>query len=146
MLCASSKYLRDHGAPAHPQDLGQHPCIIDKNQATEWRLEGPDGPFVVVPHGRLAVNNADTVKEALLAGLGIGLCPTFMVGVDLARHRLVPLLPDWRAYAPPLSIVQPTRQFVPRKVRVFIDMLTKTWTDPPPWDTWAETIEQKSRR
>ena len=50
---------------------------------------------VVVRH-IMRTNNGDTARAAALAGLGIVRQPTFLIGEDLRRKRLVPLLTGYR--------------------------------------------------
>jgi DNA-binding transcriptional LysR family regulator len=65
-----------------------------------------------------------------------GRLPTFVAGADLKSGRLINLLeshhiPDQTFYA-----VFPTREYLPTKVRVFIDFaIEHLGGDQPYWDT-----------
>jgi hypothetical protein len=59
----------------------------------------------------------------MLAGAGIGLAPTFVVGKDLAEGRLVSLMPDYRPVESELSVIYPPGKNPSAKVRSLIDFL-----------------------
>ena len=94
-ICASPRYLAEHGAPRSPADLARHQCIFNSNMAAarEWGFVGADGkPIHVALSGRLSVNNGDAQRAAALAGAGFVSLPTFIVGDDLRAGRLVKAL------------------------------------------------------
>src|SRR4051812_14065925 len=66
VLCASPAYLKRHGTPLHPRDLGKHAVISYTYWATrdEWRFTGPKGPVVVQINSRIHTNNGDTCRRA----------------------------------------------------------------------------------
>ena len=56
-------------------------------------LTGPSGTDAVRVQGLFRANNADAVRQAALAGLGIAVVPTWLVANDLAAGTLRRLLP-----------------------------------------------------
>jgi len=66
------------------------------------------------------------VRETVIAGLGIALRSTWDVGEELSDGRLQRVLPDYAA-TKGLGIyaVYPSRNFLPAKVRLFIDYLAE---------------------
>nr|WP_240937245.1 LysR substrate-binding domain-containing protein [Chromobacterium haemolyticum] len=67
-----------------------------------------------------------------MAGAGIAQMPTFIVGVDLATGRLLPLL---ERYPLPLHAVFPERKHVPAKVSAFLEFIDRRLgSEPPPWE------------
>lgn len=140
VVCASPGYLKRHGTPRVPSDLAKHNCLLYTiiDRPGEWTLEGPHGSTTTKVSGSLRSNNGDVLRTATLAGEGIVVQPSFMVGEDLRLGKLVPVLerfcqPDLAAYA-----VYPTRRHLPAKVRSFVDFLAETISDPPPWDAWMK--------
>jgi DNA-binding transcriptional LysR family regulator len=134
LLCASPDYVATHGMPKTLADLDRHICLPPHNNDT-WRLEGPEGPVIYRPHGPLITNSSEVIREAVLAGLGIALRSTWDVGPELKIGRLVPVLPFLEAPKNvALSAVYPSREFLPAKVRLFIDYLTSLYGLRPYWE------------
>jgi DNA-binding transcriptional LysR family regulator len=139
-VCAAPEYLRRHGTPRAPADLARHNCLLYTltERPGEWTFEGPHGSQTVKVAGSLRSNNGDLLHNAALAGEGIVVQPTFIVGDDLRQGRLVHVLPrhrqpDLAAYA-----VYPTRRHLPAKVRSFVDFLAGAISDQPSWDAWMQ--------
>jgi DNA-binding transcriptional LysR family regulator len=136
--CASSVYLQRHGTPRTPRELSQHNCLAHTTgaYAEMWTFVGPDGRESVPIKGKFRANNGELLRAAALAGEGIILEPTFIVGDDLAKGDLVPLLPDWEVPQASAMAVYPSRRYVSAKVRTFIEFLQKAFAGDPPWDKW----------
>jgi len=137
VLCASPDYIDRYGQPGRPVELSSHNCVLYSysSDADEWTLIGESGPETVTVSGSYQVNNSEALLEALREGVGIGRLPTFVAGPDLKAGRLVKLfesysLPDFSIYA-----VFPERQYLPAKVRVFLDFAIEHFGgDRPYWD------------
>lgn len=127
-ICASPDYLEAHGTPLEPTDLLHHACLHYSNLSVreEWTLTGLDGPQPIEVQGGLCSNNGDVLCEAAVQGLGIVLLPDFIVEHALGVGRLRRVL---EGYEPPPFILYglyPSRQLVPRKVRLFMEFLSET--------------------
>lgn len=134
-IVAAPDYLARRGAPQHPEDLKQHPCLrysllVDRHR---WPLVGPDGETQVIHvTGPLEADNGHAIIEAAQAGLGLALQPDWLAADALAAGKLVRVLPDWSA--PPQGIwalYPPERRHSPKVTR-FVDHLADV-LDPPPW-------------
>jgi len=137
LICAAPSYLAAHGQPARPEDLTRHPCLLYSYQAEPgvWLLRGPDGERRVRVNGRLRANNGEALREAAVAGFGLVLMPSFIVGEEVRRGRLTPVLSDWIA-GEPLAIhaIYPASRNLSPKVRVFVDFLAERFAPEPYWD------------
>lgn len=134
VLCASPDYLAEHGTPATLDDLKKHRCLPAHNHES-WRLEGPSGPVTLRPEGMLITNSSEVIREAVIAGLGIALRSTWDVGAELKSGTLVQVLPQYESSRNvALSAVYPSRQFLPAKVRLFIDYLAELYGPVPYWE------------
>lgn len=134
VLCASPDYLAEHGTPATLDDLKRHRCLPAHNHES-WRLEGPSGPVTLRPEGMLITNSSEVIREAVIAGLGIALRSTWDVGAELKSGKLVQVLPQFESSRNvALSAVYPSRQFLPAKVRLFIDYLAELYGPVPYWE------------
>jgi len=137
VLCASPDYIDRYDRPGTPAELSSHNCLLYSysSDANEWTLIGEGGPETVTVSGSYQVNNSEALLEALREGIGIGRLPTFVAGPDLKTGRLVKLfesysLPNFTLYA-----VFPERQYLPAKVRAFLDFAIEyIGGDQPYWD------------
>jgi len=147
VFCASPDYLHRQGIPKVPQDLAIHPCLIYSNELKPdtWVLHGPAGIESIRVNGPVCADNGDILKSAAIAGLGITLLPTFIVGAELNAGRLQQVLSD---YCPPeISIyaVFPSRRYLSAKVRTFVDFLSDYFGDKPSWDEYESDDLQAER-
>ena len=134
MLCAAPDYLAAHGTPETLEDLKKHRCLPAHNHDS-WRLEGPSGPVALRPEGMLITNSSEVIREAVIAGLGIALRSTWDIGAELKSGKLVQVLPQYESSRNvALSAVYPSRQFLPAKVRLFIDYLAELYGPVPYWE------------
>ncbi len=139
-VCASPGYLERRGWPAAPADLPAHDCLVYTyaSYGGLWRFHGEGGEQEIRVSGSLAANNGDALLAAALAGRGIILQPTFIVGEALREGRLLPVLPGWRLADYNMYAVYPSARHLSPKVRRFVDFLAARFRDPPPWDAGIE--------
>jgi DNA-binding transcriptional LysR family regulator len=134
VICATPEYLDRYGTPQTLDDLTHHNCLSVGFQSI-WRLEGPEGQVSLKVSGNLRSNSSDVVHEALLSGLGIGLRSTWDVSDDLKAGRLRIALPDYHeGNGVGIYAIYPCRQYVPAKLRVFVDFLAQLYGPEPYWD------------
>jgi DNA-binding transcriptional LysR family regulator len=124
---AAPSYLEKFGAPRHPEDLGSHACVVlDQGpDSAHWVFDGPDGKADVAVAGPFRSTNSLIVRQAVLAGYGIGLLGEALVMNDLRTGRLYRLLPEYSARRRPAFVVYPSRRFLPQRTRVVIDFLVQ---------------------
>jgi DNA-binding transcriptional LysR family regulator len=138
VLCASPEYIDRYGLPSTPAELTEHNCVLFSlsSDANEWTLLADGEAETVSVSGNYKVNNSEALLEALRGGVGIGRLPTFVAGTDLKSGRLINLfgshrIPDQTFYA-----VFPAREYLPAKVRVFLDFAIEHFGgEQPYWDT-----------
>ncbi|MEJ6850138.1 LysR family transcriptional regulator [Sinorhizobium fredii] len=134
LLCAAPGYIARQGAPKEIGDLAQHICLPAHNNES-WKLEGPGGSLAYRPDGPLVTNSSEIIRAAVIAGAGIALRSTWDVSAELRDGRLVQVLPEWEgAHRLTLSAVYPSRQFLPAKVRLFVDYLAALYGPVPYWE------------
>lgn len=129
-LVASPAYLAKHGTPARPGELVEHPTMLYGHGQDAVTVRFNDGRKQVdVPlSSRCAANSIELVRQVTLGGLGIGALPPMLVHEDLAAGRLVRVLPKWSIGSQPLYVAYPSRRYLPKKVRTFVDLLTERVT------------------
>lgn len=90
---ASAAYLNTHGFPEQPLDLLQHECMRFSYGAKQqvWTFQ-KDGEETRVPiEGRFKSNNAEVLREVVLAGGGVALLPDWLVDDDIDSGNLTSL-------------------------------------------------------
>ena len=139
-LVASPAYLARRGTPAHPGELTGHDCLLylRDSHAGRWTFARPTAPagrrraadgaaerIGVNVAGSLKANNSEVLRDALLAGLGIGLLPDFSLPGG-AAGVLVPVLPDWQVqgfFGERIYALRPWSAQVPRAVECLVQHL-----------------------
>ncbi|WP_426169108.1 LysR family transcriptional regulator [Pseudoduganella sp. R-34] len=125
LLVAAPSYLKTHGTPQTPVQLGEHEYIRFAWLSSGDTLELSDGEqnVTVATHGRYRVNNALAIRDTLAAGGGIGLCPEWLVHDLLAQRKLRRVLRGWQGPAQELHLLYPSRRYLPHRVRLMLDYL-----------------------
>jgi DNA-binding transcriptional LysR family regulator len=126
-LVGSPAYLNKHARPKHPLHLAQHRCIGYSYTTTHetWRFTKDGKSATVRPSGPLRVNNGDAMMPALIAGVGLGILPEFILRGALAAGRLERLLPDWSLSAGAVYWVTPPGGPRPKRVELLADFLVE---------------------
>ena len=135
-ICASPDYFSRHRIPDQSTDLADHNCLTYSYAPAPnvWPLTGPDGRRLKVKvSGTLRTNNGGALREALLAGLGVALLPTFIVGADLRAGRLRQAMERFTGVEGGVYAIYPQGRHMPVKVRAFVDFLAERLGPMPPW-------------
>lgn len=129
--CATPEYLRRHGTPAHPRELGEAPHrMVGYFSARTGKIVGDtfrrgDEVVEVVGNHTIAVNDADAYLQAGLAHLGVVQVTCFMAGPLLKTGELVRVLEDWDTDPVPVYVVYPPNRHLSSKLRVFVDWVVE---------------------
>jgi DNA-binding transcriptional LysR family regulator len=132
---AALAYLAHAGYPQTPADLARHRVIAASTDTSPqtWVFGKKGGSGTVsgtVDEETIALDASFTVnsmvmqKQATLGAMGIALLPLEMVEDELRAGTLVQVLNDYAVLNGDVavSLVYPSREFVPRKIREFIDL------------------------
>lgn len=124
LLCASPDYCEHHGRPSRPSDLAGHRGLTDSGPvgSRTWLLNTGENTRTIKAKVHLQVASG-ALRAGLLAGLGIGLIPAFLVEEDLRAGRLLRILPDYRGARETLYTLCPHEGPLAAKVRVFVEFL-----------------------
>ena len=135
-LCAAPGYLKRRRAPATLDDLAHHDCIVHSLPGGEraWHFEREAGVVSVEVNGSLRFDNENAIRKAALAGLGVALLPTYIVGDDLREGRLRLVLPELEGPRMALFATYLPNRYLAAKVRVFVDYLVAMFGPEPQWD------------
>ncbi len=124
---ASPSYLREHGTPAHPDELANHRVIGVRTSPgvylSTFRFQ-QDGRMISRDFpSRVTVDLGDGPAVAAAAGVGIGQSYNYAVAQLIEEGKLVPVLDDWSWSGPPLGAVHLPNRFLSPKVQVFLDFV-----------------------
>lgn len=136
VVCGTSAYLAEQGVPDTPQDLKDHECLryTLSSDSDRWRFRDGERTQVVRVHGGFSASNGDAIRLAALAGRGLALQPTFIVGDDIRAGRLQLVLEDYEVEPMAVYAVYAHRKFLSAKVRTFVDFLGDYFGSPPYWE------------
>lgn len=136
IICAAPSYLARRGTPRKPADLAGHDClyITGMPELRRWPFDVEGVREYVEVSGTLGSDNAETLLQLCVAGLGVIRLSDVIVGTELARGRLVPLLADTHvSEALPLYAVSPPGRHRAPKVAAMITFLVEEFAARP----WA---------
>lgn len=114
---ASPTYLRTFGSPT-PADLPDARCL-GFAAVEEWRIDG----LTIRVRPVAAINDLETLCDLAMAGAGIARLPGLVCEDAIRDGRLVRLFPEARVPVRPVSVLYPSRTFLPAKVQGFLDVL-----------------------
>lgn len=136
VLCAAPRYGERFGWPIAPEDLARHRCVLYGHapEPDVWTLLDAQGaPLRVRVHGHVRTNSGDTARALALAGEVITWQPMFLIGEDIARGDLIPLLPGWHLPDIDILAVYPSRRHLSAKVRIMVDFLAQAFRAADSW-------------
>ena len=125
IICAAPTYLERHGKPATLAELENHACLI-LHGLESWPFVVDGQTTHVKVNGRLATSSVYTIHTACIDGLGIAMMTYWDVKQQLSDGSLVQLeFADGKLSDLAVWAIFPTRQFLPQRVKVFLDELQK---------------------
>lgn len=130
---ASASYLAQHGAPQTLDELRDHQRIgyIHQGDIIGWGFQVDGRQVTVDGGGAFRTNDAEHVRGAVLAGLGIAHHASWLFTDVLASGEVVRLL---GLHAPPpfpINAVTVAGRRMPSRVRHFIDFLAAICAEEP---------------
>ena len=128
LVCVGARrYFERHGTPTTPGDLLDHNCLLygGLQESANWPFVGPNGPFSVAVRGNLSSNSVETIRTAILAGVGVGFFTKFSLADELSNPDVVTVLDDFVKGVRDVSLVWPQRRFVPARVRRVTDFFAR---------------------
>src|SRR6202030_4444385 len=94
-------------------------AVEQRGAAAEWRFRHRNVEIPLTSTGRVRVNAAEGVREAVFAGLGIAVASEWMFAPELRSGNVRSVLRDWTL--PPIDLwaVFPTGRRASAKARAF---------------------------
>jgi DNA-binding transcriptional LysR family regulator len=145
-LCvAAPSYLQRAGTPALPSDLMRHACLTlssDASQTRGWAFSVNGEVTHLRPSGPLDCSDGQVLHDWCLRGLGLAWRSTWEVEADIAAGRLTAVLEDFAAPPNGIFAVFPQRKHLPLRVRLWIDFIKHSYSDPAYWAGAQQTGPQ----
>ena len=142
VFCASPEYVKHHGTPRLPRDLHGHRIGWYSGYPTRERLAFHGATEIVQIELKpvLLTNSVHLLREYALEHAGIVCVPTLVASDAILDGRLVMMLPEYPLSSFWLSVFYPTTVRSALKLKLFLDVLDKSFAGVPPWD--AALIER----
>jgi DNA-binding transcriptional LysR family regulator len=134
VICAAPTYLARYGIPRLPDELKQHNCIVINTSAklAQWPFRTAKGQCTIPVSGSASADNAEAVLQLGLAGTGIIRLGDNIVGEELKRGSLVPILTDTHMVEPlPVHAIYPRGRHRSPKVGAMLDFLVEQFASTP---------------
>ncbi|MBV7438114.1 MULTISPECIES: LysR family transcriptional regulator [Aeromonas] len=133
VVVASPALLAREGIPATPYELSGRSCLLQgSNPAWEqWHFRKEGEEALIPVQGRVRANHYSTLLQLARAGMGYAKCPLMLVEASLARGELVAVLGEWQTGLHPLHVLHAQQRRVPRKIRLFKQVLAEWFAERP---------------
>lgn len=125
---ASPAYLEKHGAPQQPQELSKHHCLTYSlmTPANEWRFTDKSHKASSIKVNQIFTSDSpEMLLKMSRQGLGIVALPNWMGKEFVEKGELIRLLADWSNDQLPMYMVYHASDYLPQRIRVFIDFLAE---------------------
>lgn len=137
LVCASPAYLERRGTPTHPGDLIHHDglnnCNFEPNGMWSLMVDGKYRSFRI--GRRMRADSGAVLLEAVRAGLGLAILPTFLAADSILAGDVVPVLQDYAPCGGRISAVYRKTVGTPPRIKVLVDHLIEEIGEPARWDT-----------
>jgi DNA-binding transcriptional LysR family regulator len=126
-LCAAPDYLASAPPLNDPADLKQHRCVSFSGlrTGTLWQFTRQRQRRSVRIEPVLTCNDSQAVRDAILAGVGIGIQGDYMADALVTEGRLTEVLTDWPLSSSPIHLLWLPGADRAQAVRSLIDFLVQ---------------------
>lgn len=130
-VVASPEYLNARGFPDRPTDLMQHECLCFNYGAPQqvWTFTDKGEEVRVPVDGPFRSNNAEVLREVVLAGSGVALLADWLVDDDIDSGRLTSLFETFvvnpNSASSAISALYLPNHRGSKRINAFIDFLTE---------------------
>nr|BFD40465.1 LysR family transcriptional regulator [Pseudomonas sp. FFPRI_1] len=122
LVMGTPQYFARHGEPAHPAELDRHQAVLySLAGGTTWGFTRGAEEHWITANGRIRVNAAEGLREAVLAHLGLTVTSQWMFAPELASGAIKAVLPQWQLPPQHLWAVFPSGRMTSAKARAFVE-------------------------
>ncbi|MBL4239672.1 LysR family transcriptional regulator [Vibrio fluvialis] len=129
-IVGSPAYFKQYGIPQSPKDLEAHNCLAYRFTSSgtldHWSLTAPDSDqhtVVFEPKGNAVFNDDYSMLQAAIQGVGLVKHIDLWVHEAIQDGRLTRVLTPWCKPFPGFYLYIPSREHMPKKIRVLMDFL-----------------------
>ena len=133
VVVGAPSYFARYGRPETPAELINHNCIhyMVVSITGEWRFRGADRqPYVVPVRSNFECSDGLTVRQAAIAGIGLGVMPQFMADQAIRDGLLEVVLDGARRAEVGIYALFTSRRQLPVRTKLLIDHLSAWFADP----------------
>ncbi|MBS0334400.1 MAG: LysR family transcriptional regulator [Proteobacteria bacterium] len=126
VVVAAPSVVERWGAPAHPRDLLDRPCLrvrFPSGAEPGWEFSRKGEVVKVQVSGPVTANSTTLLQRAALDGLGFASAFDGAVAEHLASGRLVEVLADWSEPFPGPMLYYPSRRHPPSALGAFVTFI-----------------------
>ena len=126
IVAASPALLAGAELPTHASELTDLPWLAlqtyYRNDITLTHTKTGETQRIPI-QPRMSTDSLYALRSAAVTGLGVCVGSAWLLSEEIARGRLVHLLPEWQAAPLPVYIVYPYARFYPAKLRRFVELM-----------------------
>ncbi|MCZ0749018.1 LysR family transcriptional regulator [Vibrio parahaemolyticus] len=129
-IVGSPDYFKRYGKPETPNDLVHHNCLAYRFTSSgtldHWSLTSPDvdkHTVIFEPKGNAVFNDDYSMLQAAIQGVGLIKHIDLWVLKYLEEGKLERVFVDWCKPFPGFYLYIPSRENMPKKIRVLMDFL-----------------------
>ena len=122
---ATPDHLRRYGTPTTLAELEGRACVVfaAMNEVRAWHFRVGGEAVVHYPRGRFRTADAEQVRAAVLAGLGMAHGPRWLFGGELASGEVQSVLNEFQTPPLQISLVHAAGRRPPARVRALMDFI-----------------------
>lgn len=131
LVIGTPAYFAAHGEPRIPSDLISHQAVVydQRGGGGAWTFKQGTAQTSVTVKGRLRINAAEGIREAVMAGLGMTISSEWMFAPELRSGQVKAVLQDWSLRPIDLWAVFPTGRQASAKARTFTSFIEGRLSD-----------------
>jgi len=129
-ITASPDYLEKFGTPKIPDDITQHKSLVFPIAGfnLNWLFKNAQKEIIEIKTNRsVTISNSNAVRQCTLLSMGLSLLPDWLVEDDIKQGKLIRLFSNYQvtttSYDSSVWLVYPSKEYLPLKTRVFVDLL-----------------------
>jgi len=130
---AAPSYIEREDIPTELAQLERHDCVVfaPHGEPFPWKFSVGGRDVRIKPRGRFRTHDAEQIRAAVLAGLGVAQTPGWLFTREVASGRVVRVLRDYEPDPIAISAVYPGSRRLPSKARVFAQFVAKCLAEDP---------------